>query len=166
MRKERFETLKQVIYEKVLITGEWVVDLEAGTITTKRGTKKGTNSKGYVTGTVTLLNGTKFYYEVQEVIAIMGGLDVVGKVINHMDCDKTNNSIHNLEAITQRENLLHASRNGRDVGKRKLTKDQVREILILIKEGHTLTSIAKRYGVIQATIQSIKHKRIHKDVTI
>ena len=35
-----------------------------------------------------------------------------GMQINHIDGDKTNNNINNLEAITQHENILHAVRTG------------------------------------------------------
>jgi hypothetical protein len=34
--------------------------------------------------------------------------DTIGSVINHIDLDKTNNSILNLEAITQKENIEHS----------------------------------------------------------
>lgn len=34
------------------------------------------------------------------------------KVINHIDCNKNNNHIENLECITQQENVIHGIENG------------------------------------------------------
>ena len=38
--------------------------------------------------------------------------------VNHIDCDKGNNNVDNLEWCTNSENMLHAYRNGLRMGKR------------------------------------------------
>lgn len=57
-----------------------------------------------------------------------------GLVINHKDLDKTNNSLSNLEYVSQRENCHHAFRagascyEGEQNGQAKITDDIVREM--------------------------------------
>lgn len=78
------------------------------------------------------------------------------KQVNHIDGDKLNNSIANLEWCTARENALHSSR----IGTRgvtchgKLTPDQIREIRSL-KGKKSWRTLAREYGVVHTTIGDI-----------
>lgn len=83
--------------------------------------------------------------------------------INHIDGDKSNATLANLEAITGSENVLHAFRTGLKDGKKgvpvpklqginhprvRLTEAQVYEIRRLVdSRAMTNLSIAKRYGI-------------------
>lgn len=79
--------------------------------------------------------------------------------VNHIDLDKSNNDISNLEWCTPRENSLHYVKNG-DVNQKgecnnnaKLTKESVKEIREMYNpDKHTATGIANMYNVTPSTI--------------
>ena len=83
--------------------------------------------------------------------------------MNHIDGDKANNAVENLEWCTGRENILHA----RDVlgrklsGRRKLTNDDVRHIR---ESAEPYTALSKRYGVCLDTIGAVRQRRTHRSV--
>lgn len=85
--------------------------------------------------------------------------------VNHIDNDKTNNKLENLEWVTYLENTAHAIRQGRmkypkgrkrELGNNsKLFEHQVSEIRVLKSQGDTNVAIAKRYGVHHSTVARI-----------
>ena len=105
-------------------------------------------------------------YRVHEIIAIVMGLDVLGNDINHIDGNKLNNKPENLEAISRKDNLLHAMRTGLNpqigsghVTNNKITKEAAEEIKQLINQGVKYSVITEKYGIAQSTISNIKHGR-------
>lgn len=83
--------------------------------------------------------------------------------INHLDFDRTNNLLSNLEWCTQAENLNHSARAGRM--SKRLTADQVVEIKVrLAAGGESHDAIGKRYGVSQAAITRISQEVVWKHV--
>lgn len=86
--------------------------------------------------------------------------------VNHIDGDKTNNSLNNLEWCTCSENILHAHRIGlkNQSGERnnasKLKEKDVLEIIdLLLSKKYTQKEIGKRYGVSEQAIGDIKNHR-------
>ena len=85
-----------------------------------------------------------------------------GMEMNHCDCDKTNNTICNIEYVTKSENTLHAYRNGlmSQRGEKnafsKLTREDVFAIRDLIGSKTNL-EIAKKFGVTNCNISAIAH---------
>lgn len=87
-----------------------------------------------------------------------------GLFINHIDSNKLNNHIDNLELVSSKENIQHYRNSvfykihtrGEDNGNSILNEDKIIEIYSLIKEGKTNTEIAKIYGVNHRTISQIK----------
>jgi hypothetical protein len=83
--------------------------------------------------------------------------------VNHIDGNKLNNSVENLEWVTQKDNVKHAYRTGLKKGLRgennpsaMLTEEQVIEIrgLVLSQE-----KIASMYGVTRGCIKGIKENK-------
>lgn len=97
-----------------------------------------------------------------------------GKVINHLDFDRSNNSVRNLEYITQTENIRHSvacnpradwGKNLREMDRRgelhpraKLTEDTVRKIRHLRRQGFGPSHISKRLGVHRSSVGNILYK--------
>lgn len=87
---------------------------------------------------------------------------------NHIDGNKWNNNIDNLEWCTRSENMKHAVKIGLNKGfigiknpKHKLTEKEIKEIKMFLKKGElSQKEIGMKFGVHQVTISDIKHKRI------
>ena len=77
------------------------------------------------------------------------------KQVNHIDGNKNNNNVTNLEWVDQNENMQHAWDNGLR-GQRKLTNIQVREIRKKYDTGkYTQRQLGKEYNVTHTIIGSI-----------
>jgi hypothetical protein len=79
-----------------------------------------------------------------------------GHEINHIDHDRSNNRVENLEYVTHPRNMQHSIMAGR-FNRQKLMPDEVREIRQLISEGVMGIHIASRFGVAESQISRIKH---------
>jgi hypothetical protein len=87
-------------------------------------------------------------------------------VINHIDGNKYNNSINNLEEITYSENTRHAIKlglkkpcKGESNGMSYLTEDIVREIIRDIMLGLSNTEIANKFRIDEKHTSLIRNKK-------
>jgi hypothetical protein len=93
--------------------------------------------------------------------------------IDHIDGNKRNNNVENLEWVTHEENVRRAVANnlqrphiGEDNVTSKLTEKEVREICELLVENKlTTVDIAKRFNISQAVIAAIKSGRTWRHVS-
>ncbi len=89
-----------------------------------------------------------------------------GKEINHIDGNKSNNNLSNLELVTRRENIKH----GYDIGTHKpftkLKENQVLEIMNLLKNKISIRKIAKIYGVNHGAIEGIKYGKSWRHISL
>lgn len=132
------------------------------------------NKKGYPTVTLT----GKLSKTVHRIVAETYLPNLNNKPqVNHIDGDKTNNSVSNLEWATAKENMRHASLNGlintekckeNSQGERnnasKLTNNNVIKIRKLIDVGIEDSIIAELYNVSKDTIRYIRCGRTWKNV--
>lgn len=95
------------------------------------------------------------------------------KEVNHIDADKHNNFVDNLEWATPSENIRHGLRMGimnTEKGSKKhnavLNESQVLEIKKRIIKGHIGTHIARDYGVHKNIVYDIKSGRTWKHVLV
>lgn len=93
-----------------------------------------------------------------------------GNVVNHIDGNKSNNSVKNLEWVTQSENVLHSYQNGLQKplrgelnGNSKLTQELVNQIRSTYKFGEFgLKKTADMFGVSKRNVLDIIKYRIWK----
>jgi hypothetical protein len=86
--------------------------------------------------------------------------------VNHINLDKRNNTIQNLEWTTNLENLQHGVDNGANIGKgghKYFTIEQVNEIKELHKNGVTFTDIAKLYNRKPLSISELIRGKTYND---
>lgn len=91
--------------------------------------------------------------------------------INHIDNNRKNNSIENLEWVTAKENIHHCIRQKRNPigekhGSAVLTEYDVKIIKRLFKQGVSVPVVAKAFDLSQGAIRCIKDNRTWKFVTI
>ena len=86
--------------------------------------------------------------------------------INHIDGNKTNNSVDNLEWVTNGENMQHAYDTGLKKRTFKYTDEQVVELIRLVKDGSmSRKQIAKKLGVEYGWINAVLQGKIWSELT-
>lgn len=91
--------------------------------------------------------------------------------VNHIDGNKQNNKISNLEWVTSSENRIHAfkiglqkNKTGEDHHNSKLTINDIKEIRKLCELNVSQYKIAKIFNIRQPQVSKIKNKKHWKDL--
>ncbi len=92
--------------------------------------------------------------------------------VNHKDGNKSNNTVDNLEWVTQKENNIHAYKMGlKPYGTQradsKLTEQQVKEIrkvYIPFDKNYGIRALARKYNVNPTIIQRVVNRTSYKNV--
>ena len=92
------------------------------------------------------------------------GMDEIprGVEVNHIDHDKGNNRISNLELVSHRENLakaraFHGNWNEKNL---KLTDGQRFLLLQLTTDMKCLSALAARWGICKFSLANMRHRRV------
>ena len=123
--------------------------------------KQQTNHKGYKTVHVNYFSGRKTC-SVHRLVALAFIPNPENKPqVNHIDGDKTNNCVDNLEWVTQTENMRHATDilghyRGEKAPTAILTEQDVIEIMKLLQDGKRNEDIAPLYSVGAHVIKQIR----------
>ena len=117
-------------------------------------------------------NGTRKNYRVHRLVAeyFIDNINSL-KEVNHIDGNKQNNNVSNLEWCTRQENLKHAhkiglrkAKSGEEHNAVKLKETDVKEIRNLYRNGYTQKNIAEIYNVTQANISTIVLNKTWKNL--
>ena len=121
---------------------------------------------GYVV-IILILNKKQTTFYLHKLVAghfIEQNFDVLRSEVNHIDGNKQNNNVNNLEWCTSSYNSLHScktglSPSGSNRPSSKLTESMVYKIPEMIKNGFTIKSIAKEFNVSTTSIHHILNGR-------
>lgn len=124
--------------------------------------------KGYIKVHFYINGKDKGFFVHRLVLMTFNPIDGMEKLqVNHIDGNKQNNYVQNLEWCNNSQNQLHAYRIGLNKPKpgelnpsAKLTEKEVLEIADMIMAGITHKKIAERFNVASITISAIRSKRI------
>jgi len=86
--------------------------------------------------------------------------------VNHIDCNKLNNKVDNLEIVTYSENMKHAYKNGLNTPpvKRLFNREQIINIRKSSKEGVSDLRLSIMYECTKSIINRIINKQTYKDI--
>lgn len=166
---ERGEYWKRVIHKgkqtnRLVSTKGKVVDINTG-----KTLLLSDNGAGYLTAHVQ--GNQRVYIHRLVASAFIANPDNLPQV-NHIDCDKSNNCVENLEWVTGSRNIKDAHEKGRMKKRTEngqiniLTKDQVVYLYTRVKKyKEGIAEIARELGIPRTTASSIINKRSRWDIT-
>lgn len=129
----------------------------------------------YVKNSLILKDGTsKFFFRHRLVmICFCYRDDYKNLQVNHIDGNKKNNSLENLEWCTNQENRIHAvklglaaSLKGEENPASKLLESQVIDIIHDLLNHVPYSVICKKYNCSKSTVSAIRNKRNWKYLTV
>lgn len=139
---------------------------------TKRIRKLSTNAGGYLVCGLVLDTGDSKTVRVHRLVALAFlPADSVKREVNHIDGNKQNNRLDNLEWVTSKENKKHAwdnglySCSGENHGQAVYTEEQIRKVCEMLSVEPSNKLISEELGIAIHTIASIRSGRIWNNVS-
>lgn len=140
-------------------------------------TPNNNNTKGYYRQAVKYIDGTIVIESIHRLVARMfieNDNPMVKNQINHIDGNKSNNCVENLEWCSQSENMRHRIdtldsknwRQGETSPLSKLNDKKVIEIVELLNKGVKRSIITKQYNIAKSTISEIVAGRTWKHLNL
>lgn len=129
------------------------------------------NGAGYAQLGIRMNDGSRKFFVVHRLVAAAFIPNPENKPhINHIDGNKLNNHVHNLEWCTPKENMAHAANVlGRGVGDnssvRVISSVQAKEICRLLELGHTNYEIAEVMNVTLGIVTTIRSGKCWKEIS-
>lgn len=120
---------------------------------------------GYCRCTVQKLNGEYTSQPVHRLVAKAFIDNPENKAhVNHIDGNRTNNKVSNLEWVTPRENVLHSFKYGarkvcKDVPRNTILTDYQVQQISTLRALYTVNQIAKLFNIKYQTLKNIIHKK-------
>lgn len=156
-----------------LSAGRWLVDPKRGLLSKRLEPAGSFNTSGYRQVSFTHV-GRRIYVLAHRIVwEAQRGPIAAGFYVNHIDGDKTNNSIDNLELVTHAGNMQHAYSTGLMVGSgapgvknwsAKLDESKVRQIRTRCQAGEKHKALALEFGVTRPVVSNLVARRIWKHV--
>lgn len=127
------------------------------------------NGRGYLFVGLHLHGSNNLRYVHRLVCLSFLGTCPVGIQVNHLDGDKSNNKLSNLEYTTRIENSRHASDNGLYISGEeshlsKLTRRKILSIRGLSSRGWNNTEIASRFKITPSNVGQIIKRKTWKGI--
>lgn len=165
--------LKTVVYPNIIFNQDYKINEKGEVFSPYRGwhqMQPQKINKGYLRVHLMTNNGGKFFMVHRLVLEAFAPTENSLKLqVNHIDGNKENNTLSNLEWCTQSENMAHSVKiglrsnmpKGEESSSNILTKEQVIEICeeLMNPDRPSYTQIGKKYGVSKYAIHDIKRKR-------
>ena len=136
--------------------------------------KQSKDKDGYCYLTICIDNGTNLTKRVHRLVAkaFIENPDPDNfNQINHIDGNKSNNCVDNLEWIDSKGNILHAfttglnNNIGENHGMSKYSEKKVRKVCKLLEKGWKIKDISKKLGVSEEVISGIKNGHSWKHIS-
>lgn len=162
-----------------LQTNRCIADIDTGMISfpNSRNSKQYwyTNRDGYLMTCMEFPDGTYKPVKVHQIIAVAGGLYPVGKTIDHINGNKSDNRLCNLRVLTASENSraawheqgLSSTENrarNENSGKTNFSNRLVALMKYCMDCGGKVTTIAKIVGCSHSRVSDIKHGKTWKEI--
>lgn len=141
--------------QRLIRAGTWIVDADRGRVLSarRRVVSESMRPGGYRRIRLRSGGGVVEHRVIWEYV---NGAIPPDMFVNHIDGDKTNNRISNLELVTHLENVLHAARTGLSAHV-KLDAAKAREIYRRAWDGEDARTLAAKFGVSRTRVSAIKH---------
>lgn len=89
------------------------------------------------------------------------------KQVNHIDFDRQNNTVENLEYVTQKENIAHNVKHQRHVHGESVHTSQLKEfeVLQIFRDPRPASQVAQEYAISPEMVRNIRNGKSWKHIT-